>query len=32
VVDARPFGLVDVPEAHRLGQMGHVAGKLVLVA
>lgn len=30
-VDARPFGLDDVADAHREGQAGHVAGKLVLV-
>jgi NADPH:quinone reductase-like Zn-dependent oxidoreductase len=30
-VDARSFALDDVAEAHRTGQAGHVAGKLVLV-
>lgn len=30
-VDARPFGLDDVTQAHREGQTGHVTGKLVLV-
>jgi len=30
-VDARPFGLDDVTDAHREGQAGHVTGKLVLV-
>lgn len=30
-VDARPFGLDDVTEAHREAQTGHVTGKLVLV-
>jgi NADPH2:quinone reductase len=30
-VDARPFRLEDVADAHREGQKGHVAGKLVLV-
>jgi hypothetical protein len=30
-VNARPVGLDDVAEAHRTGQSGHVAGKLVLV-
>jgi NADPH2:quinone reductase len=30
-VDARAFALDDVSEAHRAGQTGHVAGKLVLV-
>ncbi len=30
-VDAHPFGLDDVTEAHREGQTGHVIGKLVLV-
>jgi NADPH:quinone reductase len=30
-VDARAFALDEVAEAHRLGQTGHVTGKLVLV-
>jgi D-arabinose 1-dehydrogenase-like Zn-dependent alcohol dehydrogenase len=30
-VDARGFALADAAEAHRLGQAGHVSGKLVLV-
>jgi hypothetical protein len=30
-VDARPFALDDVADAHREGQTGHVTGKIVLV-